>query len=115
MNENHGVAAEDLVANGVGFGEALGAAAPLVGKGSGPDQGISSAEERIDVFGLASDRIVHFSSNGGIVLDRLGERKATMSARVEHEASKVGARALSEKGCGERKRFTGRGDGHPRK
>ena len=69
MNENHGVVAEDLVANGAGFGEALGAAAPFVGKGSEPDQGISSAEERVDVFGLASDRIVHLSSNGGIVLD----------------------------------------------
>jgi hypothetical protein len=115
MNEDHGVVAKDLVANGAGFGEALSAAAPFIGKGSGPDDGIRSAEERVDVFGLASGRIVHFPSNCGIVLDRLGERKAMMSARVKHEARKAGARAFSEKGCGERKRFAGNGDGHPRK
>ena len=43
INENHGVVAEDLVATGTGFGEALGAAAPFIGKRSGPDEGIRSA------------------------------------------------------------------------
>jgi hypothetical protein len=34
------------------------------------------------------------------VLDQLGERKATMSARVKHEASKAGARACRRRAAG---------------
>ena len=115
INEDHGVVAEDLVVTGAGLGEALGAASPFVGKRSGPEEGIRSAEERVNVLRLASGGIVHFSGNCGIVLDRLGERKTTMSARVKHEASEAAAGALPENGCGERKQFAGNGDGHPRK
>ena len=105
IDEKHGVVADDLVATGARFGEALGAAAPFVGKGSGPDEGIRSAEERVDVLRLAGGRIVHFAGNRGIVLDRLGEGKATMSARIEQEASEASAGGFPESGCGERKRF----------
>ena len=84
INEVHGVVADDVVTTSARFGEALGAASPFVGKGSCPDERVRSAEERVDIFGLAGGRIVHFAGNRrGIVLDRLGEGEATMSARIE--------------------------------
>ncbi len=117
QDENHGVVASNLFTDRAGFAETLGAATPFIGERSGPDSGVKTSEERINVFNLTSVGVVHFASDSGVVLDRLREQGSLVSAGIETETrGQSSARAFAEKGDGRRHDWCGRlGDLHPRK
>lgn len=87
LDKNHGVVAKNMFADGARLREALCAASPLISEGPGPDERIRAAKERIDVFNFSGVRVVHFSGNGGVVVDGLSESSwvAAMSAGIKTE------------------------------
>ena len=82
INKDHGVVSEDLFRRRARFRETLSAAGPFIGQGFGPNERVGATEERINVFNLAGLGVVHLAGDRGVVLNRLDEGVATMSARI---------------------------------
>ncbi len=121
QDEDHGVVAGNLFTDGAGFADTLSAAAPFVGEGACPYGGVGASKKRVNVFDFAGLGVVHFASDGWVVLDGLREQGALMGAGIESETSRQsGTGAFAEKrngrgqdfGCGWRGRSLGL---HPRK
>jgi hypothetical protein len=92
-NEKHGVISADSFTDGAIEMKALGAASPFVGEGLVPSFGVWAVKERVDVFSLACDGIVHFSGNGRIVGDQLDKVLANRAGI--RDARAMGARIKS--------------------
>ena len=83
FDEKHGFMANDVVSRRTIFGEPLGAATPFIREGFEPDVTIGASEKRVNVFNLASDGMIHFACNRGIMVDGLGKERRGMSASME--------------------------------
>ncbi len=85
QDEHHGVVAGNLFANGAGFANTLGASAPLIRERAGPNSRVGTGEKGVNVFDFAGFGVVHFASDGRVVLDGLREQGSLVGPGVKTE------------------------------
>ena len=89
------------------------AATPFVGEGLIPFERIGPAEKRIDIFNFTGERMIHFSGNGGVVLNSL-DNVTLMRAVIKMETGQTGSGTFMRQQW-KKQDFVGEGELHPQK